>query len=521
MRLQHALSCLTIISLMTLSTSHVVGAELYPISTPPRALKLNPFYKKYTHAHGYPIVASSKVNDYALKEAAYLVDLMLAHRPDVRRVMIQGGSRLVVMAHNEYSTDVPEHSHLKPKAFWDRRARGLGGSIDDPVCSCGEENLLAYKGDPYHAESILIHEFAHNIHLRGMIRVDKTFDPRVRKAYKAAMAKGLWKGKYASVNKNEYFAEGVQSWFDNNRPPDHDHNHVDTRKELKAYDPGLAALCEEVFGKTTLVYTKPTTRLKGHLAGYDPSKSPQFAWPKGSENIAKEIRAKAESRAKDKAKPKPKAKRLTVKKAEHEKRTIEGWTILVDKTLLTGEHKPLGDKALKTLETKLRQVIEIVPADRVKQLQTFRIFFDRNHELGAMQYHPGAGWLKGNGYDPAMTKAVHIPRADFFLHEIKANRQPWVVLHELSHAYHDQVLTYQHKGIKSAYERLKAAGKFDKVLHIHGRMTTHYAKTNRMEFFAEMTESYLGVNDFYPFVNAEVRQFDPELYKLLKEIWGR
>jgi hypothetical protein len=59
--------------------------------------------------------------------------------------------------------------------------------------------------------------------------VDATFDRRVKASYDAAMKAGLWKGKYASVNHHEYFAEGVQSWFDNNREDDHDHNHVNTR----------------------------------------------------------------------------------------------------------------------------------------------------------------------------------------------------------------------------------------------------------------------------------------------------
>ena len=262
-------------------------------------MNLPAFYTKYLSARGYPIISSSKVDDYALKEAAYLVNMMLAKRPDVRKAMIRSGSRLIIMGHNEFTTNVPEHAHMKPKDFWDRRARGLGGSRSDPVCSCGEENLLAFPGDPYHQESILIHEFAHNIHLRGLVNVDDTFDGRLKKAYDAAMAKGLWKGKYASTDKNEYFAEGVQSWFDNNRPPDHDHNHVDTRKELKAYDPRLAALCEETFGATRLVYTKPGTRLTGHLAGYDPSKAPTFQWPKRLLNVGQEIRRKAERREKE------------------------------------------------------------------------------------------------------------------------------------------------------------------------------------------------------------------------------
>jgi len=268
--------------------SFLGGEELeqFKITTPPKKMNLDKFYQKYLNANGYPIVSSSKVNDYALKEAAYLINIMLEHRPDVKKAMVAGGSRLIIMAHDEYTTDVPEHRHMKPKLFWDRRARGLGGSKSDPVCTCGEENLLAFKGDPYHQESILIHEFAHNIHLRGMTVIDPTFDDRVKASYDHAMKEGLWKDKYASKNHHEYFAEGVQSWFDNNRPPDHDHNHVDTRKELMEYDQGLAKLCEEVFGKTELIYTKPQTRLKGHLKGYDPTKAPAFKWPERLKRIA-------------------------------------------------------------------------------------------------------------------------------------------------------------------------------------------------------------------------------------------
>ncbi len=121
-------------------------------------------------------------------------------------------------------------------------------------------------------------------------------------AMKGAMELGLWEGKYASVNHSEYFAEGVQSWFDNNRQPDHDHNHVDTRAELKEYDPGLAALCEEVFGDTVLVYTKPATRLHGHLEGYDPSTAPEFIWPESLLESKRAIRKEAEARNKDRKK---------------------------------------------------------------------------------------------------------------------------------------------------------------------------------------------------------------------------
>ncbi len=288
---------LLIAVILLFSAAGSVRSADYVVLKPPASLKLDPFYKKYVNASGYPIVSSSKVNDYALKEAAFLVDLMLAERPDVRKAMVESGSRLIIMAHDEFTSDVPEHSHLKPRDYWDARARGLGGSKTDPVCSCGEENLLAFKGDPYSAENILIHEFAHNIHLRGMVNIDPTFDRRLREAYQRALKQGLWKGKYASTTYAEYFAEGTQSWFNNNRENDHDHNHVNTRKELKEYDPALAKLCEEVFGKTELIYTKPTTRLRNHMKGYDPLKSPAFIWPERLKTAQKLIHAEAVKRS--------------------------------------------------------------------------------------------------------------------------------------------------------------------------------------------------------------------------------
>jgi len=267
------------------------------------------FYTQSISAKGFPVVASASVNPYALKEAVYLLDMMLKKRPDVLKAMVGSGARMCIIAHNEFTTDLPEFARLgkgksrdfpgiSAKDFWDARARGTGGSETDPYCSCGEENVLGYPGDPYSTECILIHEFAHNIHLRGMANVDPTFDKRLKETYAKAMKAGLWKGKYASVNHHEYFAEGVQSWFDDNRENDHDHNHVNTRVELVKYDPGLAAMCREVFGDTQLRYTKPATRLTGHLRGYDPSKAPTFKWPARLSAAKKAIRAQAQQRNK-------------------------------------------------------------------------------------------------------------------------------------------------------------------------------------------------------------------------------
>ena len=167
-----------------------------------------------------------------------------------------------------------------------RHITQFGATKHRPCVSCGEENLLRYPGDPYFEESILLHEFAHAIHHMALVDLDETFDERLKQAYQAAMKAGLWKGKYAASNRAEYWAEGAQSWFDDNREDDHDHNHVNTREELREYDPGLAALCEEVFGDRAWRYQKPQDRDpkdRAHLKGYDVERAPRFRWPEGLE----------------------------------------------------------------------------------------------------------------------------------------------------------------------------------------------------------------------------------------------
>ena len=267
--------------LLLLSVSSLAAA---PVSPPPyeeiERLDLDPFYTKHSSVDGFPIVSSDRVSDYAHLEAVYLIDRIIGHRPDILEAITGAKIRFTIMAPGEFTTDVPEHAHLSPKIYWDKRARGLGATPNAPSVSCGEENLLDYPGDPYATENILIHEFGHVIHQIGLKAVDPTFQKRLEQAFNRASLQGLWRSKYAGTNPSEYWAEGVQSWFDCNRENDHDHNHVNTREEIMAHDPGLSALLEEVFGRPEWRYRKPSQRKDPkHLAGYDPSAAPTFSWP--------------------------------------------------------------------------------------------------------------------------------------------------------------------------------------------------------------------------------------------------
>ncbi len=271
--------------IVALTVSSVSAAD-DEVTQPPTAeverLDLDPFYGKYLEVDGFPIVASEKVSDFALREAAFLIRRMVGDRPDVLKAITDAKVRLAIMAPDEFTTAIPEHAHLDPPEYWDRRARGLGSSPEHPAVSCGEENLLDFPGDPYATENILIHEFAHTIHQQGLNAVDPGFQERLESTFARAKLKGLWKGKYAGSNPAEYWAEAVQSWFDCNRENDFEHNHVNTREELKTYDPEVAALVESVFGDHPWRYRKPKDRApeeSPHLAAYDPANAPTFRWP--------------------------------------------------------------------------------------------------------------------------------------------------------------------------------------------------------------------------------------------------
>ena len=208
------------------------------------------------------------------------------------------------------------------------------------------------------------------------------------------------------------------------------------------------------------------------------------------------------------------------KPTSHTRRDIEGWSVRVDDRLLSSPHEDLGRRALRFLEAKLADIKAVVPKDRVERLQKVTIVLDLSHgKLTSMQYHPSAEWLKSHGYSPDLAKCVHLPRAADVATPRNIREQPWVILHELAHAYHDQILGFDEPRIIEAYQKYKKSGRGDKTLLFNGQRVRHYALTDPKEFFAEMTESYFGVNDFFPFNRAELKESEPEIYELFRIIW--
>ena len=205
----------------------------------------------------------------------------------------------------------------------------------------------------------------------------------------------------------------------------------------------------------------------------------------------------------------------------HTTQQIEGWTVRVDDRLLKGAAAAQGARALKLLAARLVAITIVVPGPALAKLRAVTIQLDLDHgKLRAMQYHPSADWLKENGYSESLAKCVHIPCVEDFLSPFENHRMPWVVLHELAHAFHDQTIGFDEPRVRAAWEKFRDSGKYASVLTSPGHLREHYGLTDQKEFFAEVTESYFGSNDFYPFVAGELKQAEPGIFDLLADIWG-
>lgn len=240
------------------------------VTTPPDSLRLDKFYTKYVDVNGLPLISSWRVPDSAFTAAHRTLYAMTSMLPKaVLDSMVARHTRVAIMGRYEGTTDIPEHRHLANDTSlnWDLRARGLGGDLQLPLTSCAEENVLAYQIDKYHAEDILIHEFAHSIHLIGLMLAVPDFDERLRECYERAKAGGILDGTYRITDKEEYMAEAVQDWFNVNAEMPHTdgkHNWCNTREELRDYDPDLYQLLAEYFPDTKLQISKhPKVNLYG------------------------------------------------------------------------------------------------------------------------------------------------------------------------------------------------------------------------------------------------------------------
>ena len=199
-------------------------------------------------------------------------------------------------------------------------------------------------------------------------------------------------------------------------------------------------------------------------------------------------------------------------------RNIRGWTIRVNPDLIA--KKTLYLATMEELDHQLYAITRVVPKPALDRIRRIEIWAElKMHKTACMCYHVSRDWLVPNGYNGDKEGTVEIGNAQAFLEWTKG--QPWMVLHELAHGYHDQVFGYDDEAIIEAFEGSRDAGYYDEVGHISGKPRRHYALTNQMEWFAETTEALYGTNDFHPYVRSELREVDPKGAALVERLWRK
>lgn len=204
----------------------------------------------------------------------------------------------------------------------------------------------------------------------------------------------------------------------------------------------------------------------------------------------------------------------------YELRTIEGWPVRINHRLLH-DHAELAGKTLELLQFQLYQITREVPPEPLAKIRTVTIWVELNDPLfPCMCYHSSREWVASHGLNPEKAHGVEMANARRFLQW--EHTQPWMVFHELSHAYHDQFLPdgFDNRDVRDAYRAARDAKLYDAVLRNNGRTERGYAITNPMEYFAECSEAMFGTNDFYPFVRVEFERHDPKGYEVLRRAWG-
>ena len=197
---------------------------------------------------------------------------------------------------------------------------------------------------------------------------------------------------------------------------------------------------------------------------------------------------------------------------------VKGWAFHIHKDYLHGDQDVL-ENALENAEIQLGHIETLLPEKAVEKLRKIPVWVTPGRRTA--EYHWARKWLIDNGRNPDMAHCVQITDIDI----LKRTRPtgPWVLLHELTHGYHDREISEEdNKAIVKAYNSALEKGLYQNVLHSkRGRDTRikAYAATRMEEYFAENCEAYFGVNDFYPFVKAELREYDPAVYEIIERVY--
>lgn len=199
-------------------------------------------------------------------------------------------------------------------------------------------------------------------------------------------------------------------------------------------------------------------------------------------------------------------------------RIVQGWKVHYESGLAKKDPEKL-QRALDVLEVKLAEVRMLLPKQPLETLQEVEFWISANANNQSTVYHPSAEWLRRNQRNPKMAGGIQLQNVDNFFITLK--RQPMAVLHELAHAWHHRVSKSDQKLITKTYQNAIKEGLYQNVTRYGGAIkdVKAYAITNEKEYFAELSEAYFGMNDYFPYNRMQLEKYDPQGYAMMQAVW--
>ena len=193
---------------------------------------------------------------------------------------------------------------------------------------------------------------------------------------------------------------------------------------------------------------------------------------------------------------------------------------------------PAAKSAISHLKEDLSEINKIIPESALKVMKKNPIWLEKDLTDGAAWYHNNRDWLAEQSEKDSryMTAKWHCVELCNYVHYVSWSdqNQPYMVLHELCHLYHDQALAggFENPDVKAAYNHAKNSGMYKNKPYRLDSKTVYnidvaYAMNDQMEYFSEICEAYWGENDYYPFNYEDLKEYDTQGFALMEKVWGK
>ena len=210
----------------------------------------------------------------------------------------------------------------------------------------------------------------------------------------------------------------------------------------------------------------------------------------------------------------------------YEKSQVRGFDLFINREMIRDE-PDLLKYVLDQLTYDLQVIERMLPEAQLEVLHDVSFWVEKQGATvpGGMRgrgmcFHVSEGWLTEHGLLAQKVNGVEIIRAADFP-EWRKN-QPYMTFHELAHAYH-LYFGYEHPGILAAYENAQDKGLYEAVAYNRSRdggPVRAYALNNSQEYFAELSEAYWGLNDYFPFTRVQLEAHDPVGFAMVERMWS-